>query len=78
MGSGEAKFEVHRLKARVTFVDGAAKIIQGVREVFEILDEPRPDSAKAAPLLQGKMVLIGRNLGGWSFQESLTRSLATS
>jgi len=36
----QAKFEIHRLKARLVFSNGETKIVQGVREVFEILDAP--------------------------------------
>ena len=39
----EPKFEVHRLKARILLSNGDVKIIQGVREIFEILDAPKPN-----------------------------------
>ena len=36
-------FEIHRLKARIPLSNGDVKIIQGVREIFEILDAPKPN-----------------------------------
>ena len=35
-------FEIHRLKARIPLSNGDVKIVQGVREIFEILDAPKP------------------------------------
>ncbi|KAK8051989.1 COBW domain-containing protein 1 [Apiospora rasikravindrae] len=54
--------EVHRLKARLVFQDGQVKMVQGVREVFEIFDAPSqftPERGVETPL-QGKVVIIGR------------------
>lgn len=58
--SGEAKpYEVHRTKGLLRLADGSLKMIQGVREIFEITDaHSEPDQA-----VQGsRVVLIGRNL----------------
>ncbi|ESZ92916.1 CobW/HypB/UreG [Sclerotinia borealis F-4128] len=65
--------EIHRLKARFPLINGTTKIIQAVREVFEILDDPSPPSQltekeKGAMEMEndrngeGKIVLIGRNI----------------
>ena len=73
------KLEIHRLKARFTLSNGDIKIIQGVREIFEILDAPQVDrytSATATPS-GGKIVLIGRELRGLAFEESF-RNTVTS
>ncbi|KAK7958310.1 hypothetical protein PG988_013158 [Apiospora saccharicola] len=54
--------EVHRLKARLVFQDGQVKMIQGVREVFEIFDAPSqsaPENGTDTPV-SGKVVIIGR------------------
>ncbi|KAH2966603.1 hypothetical protein KXV49_001390 [Aspergillus fumigatus] len=52
-------FEIHRLKGILALQDGSCKIIQAVREVFEIRD--------SEPTTRGggdcKLVLIGRGLG---------------
>ena len=34
----EVPIEIHRLKARLVFKNGDVKLVQGVREVFEIFD----------------------------------------
>lgn len=69
--------EIHRLKARIPLSNGDIKIVQGVREVFEISDAPKPcDSSSAVPFLsEGKVVLIGRHLGGLEFEESLKNTI---
>ncbi|KAK8090816.1 hypothetical protein PG994_000321 [Apiospora phragmitis] len=54
--------EVHRLKARLVFQNRQMKMVQGVREVFEIFDapsQPTPENGVDTPL-QGKVVIIGR------------------
>lgn len=61
--------------------DGRVLMIQGVRDVFEIIDltssksvagnEVDPSSAA-----HGKIVLIGKGLVGVPFQESLEQTLA--
>ncbi|GIC85302.1 CobW family GTP-binding protein [Aspergillus udagawae] len=52
-------FEIHRLKGILVLQDGTCKIIQAVREVFEIRDsEPKTSGGGDC-----KLVLIGRGLG---------------
>lgn len=58
--------EVHRTKGRIVFSDGSMQMIQGVREVFEILESK--DKAEDA---KGKIILIGRRLQGVDFEKSL-------
>ena len=68
-------FEVHRLKGILTLTDTNVRVIQGVREVFEITDaETKPPPSDG---LASKIVLIGRGLGKDSspWQESLLASL---
>lgn len=58
--SGNAKpYEVHRTKGLLRLTNGTFKMIQGVREIFDITDAPSdPDQA-----IEGsRVVLIGRNL----------------
>lgn len=52
-------FEIHRLKGILLHEDGSSRIIQAVRDVFEIRD-PKNDSLSTT---QCKIVLIGRGLG---------------
>lgn len=56
-------FEIHRLKGIVSLSDDqqSPKIIQAVREVFEIRDTERPPQSDKPPCC--KIVLIGRGLG---------------
>ena len=58
--SGKAKpYEVHRTKGLLQFTDGTFKMIQGVREIFDITDaQSRPDQTTEG----SRIVLIGRNL----------------
>jgi G3E family GTPase len=66
-------FEIHRLKGRLKLNDASERIVQGVRELFEIFDNPNLD-AELAPELRkdsGKIVLIGRHLDKFDFQRSL-------
>ena len=69
-------FEIHRLKGRLVLQSGAVKMIQGVREVFEIFDNPSQTSANGA-FNEGKMVLIGRHLGDYDFRGDLQKVLGS-
>jgi G3E family GTPase len=61
-------FEIHRLKGRLVLTDGKQKMIQGVRELFDIIDNPSDGASEPG---QGKLILIGRHLGDFDFQRSL-------
>ncbi|KAK8243341.1 COBW domain-containing protein [Phyllosticta capitalensis] len=74
------KFEIHRTKGRVPMADGSAlKLIQGVREVFEILDaKDSPGAADGGGQKTtggGKIVLIGRGVDADVFGASLRQAL---
>ncbi|KGO49089.1 Cobalamin (vitamin B12) biosynthesis CobW-like, C-terminal [Penicillium expansum] len=56
-------FEVHRLKGILILNDGTSRIIQAVRDVFEIRDAEPIDTEDKSKPLQCKIVLIGRGLG---------------
>lgn len=81
-GETSVKFEVHRTKGRVPMVDGTLKLIQGVREVFEILDardSPASGQDTGADAKQsGKVVLIGRGVEEERFEQSLWKALGVS
>ncbi|KAK9422718.1 putative CobW-domain-containing protein [Seiridium unicorne] len=72
--SKSTPLEVHRLKARLAFKDGDVKMVQGVREIFEIFDAPKP-SASGASAQTGKIVLIGRQLQARDLERSLLDSI---
>ena len=55
-------FEIHRLKGILVLEDGSTRIIQAVRDVFEIRDTEPPKTDGSGPV-QCKIVLIGRGLG---------------
>lgn len=67
-------FEVHRSKGRLVFQDGPVRLLQGVREVFDITEAPPSD--EPAPT-EGKIIFIGRGLGSVDFEDSLRKALAT-
>lgn len=67
--------EIHRLKSRLIFKDGNVKMVQGVREVFEIFDgEQAPNEDGVVPQA-GKLVLIGRGVQGINFETSLLNAI---
>jgi hypothetical protein len=69
----QTAFEIHRLKGRLVLGDGKEKMIQGVRELFEIFDKPNPDPEASLESKRdaGKMVIIGRHLDKYDFERSL-------
>ncbi|EEA21144.1 hypothetical protein EYB26_003686 [Talaromyces marneffei] len=73
-----SRFEIHRLKGILALTDGTFKIIQAVREMYEIRDsEKRANKDDQAEVLDHcKVVIIGRDLGtSASWQESFARAL---
>ena len=82
-----SSFEIHRLKGRLQFDDGSTKMIQGVREVFEILDVSETSTEQSIPARgeggsrtltnvdAGKIVLIGRDVQGLPWAGSLLSAL---
>jgi G3E family GTPase len=66
-------FEIYRLKGRIPVSDGGVKIVQGVREVFEISDAPEQSKEAGTGIAstdQGKLVFIGRNIAGLALEAS--------
>jgi len=76
-----AKWDIHRVKGRLTKQDGRIKMLQGVREIFELIDGAavKGDAHSAAGTESGKIVIIGRNIGDQqtssAFQQSLDAAL---
>ncbi|KAI0870953.1 vitamin b12 biosynthesis, cobw-like protein [Hypoxylon argillaceum] len=68
--SKQTNIEIHRLKARLVFEGGNTKIVQGVREVFEIVDMEKPTYDANTTLQAGKIVLIGRGIHNVDFEQS--------
>ncbi|KAJ4011662.1 hypothetical protein NW752_008670 [Fusarium irregulare] len=67
----EGDFEIHRSKGRLVFTNGDVKMLQGVREVFEINDGPSGDETPK----EGKIILIGRNVAGVGFEDSFKQAI---
>ncbi|KAM4056855.1 cobW/HypB/UreG, nucleotide-binding domain-containing protein [Hirsutella rhossiliensis] len=68
-------FEIHRSKGRIVLQNGDVKMLQGVREVFELteppgLQEPQPAS--------GKIIFIGRRIAEVDFEGSFKRAIDQS
>lgn len=68
--TGGPAYDVHRLKGRFFGDDGKEKIIQGVREIFDIFDSPS-QQPESMPSRAGKIVVIGRHLDDFDFRKSL-------
>jgi hypothetical protein len=49
--------------------------VQGVREIFEILDAPKADQDGSIAHSRGRIVLIGRELAGLPFEESFRNTV---
>ena len=75
-GAHDVPFEVHRLKGRLAMPGGRVKVIQGVRELFEIFSPPAASGAEEAPTAS-KVVLIGRHLEGFDFKGSLVAAVGS-
>lgn len=57
----EKPYEVHRTKGLVHFTGGSSVVIQGVREIFEIIQLPETRENQD-DVQNGRVVFIGRNL----------------
>ncbi|KAF5009751.1 hypothetical protein F66182_15525 [Fusarium sp. NRRL 66182] len=70
--------EIHRLKGILSLTDGSFKIIQDVREMYEIRDSGRRENQDDETEVPDhcKIVIIGRDLGtSTPWQESFARAL---
>jgi len=56
---GEKGYEIHRTKGRIVMTDGSVKVVQGVREIFDIEDAANASSNGST---DSKLVFIGRGL----------------
>ncbi|ORY11290.1 CobW/HypB/UreG, nucleotide-binding domain-domain-containing protein [Clohesyomyces aquaticus] len=80
--SNYESFEIHRLKGRIPITDGKVLIVQGVRNVYEIIDErtvkgDAADGERKSGDDEAKLVLIGRKVDQPAFRESLMATLAS-
>ena len=64
--------EIHRTKGLVPLLDGSLKVVQGVREIFELREiDYLPAKKKDDKIDSGKLIFIGRGLDKNRFQSSL-------
>ena len=53
------EYEIHRLKGYIPITDGTARLVQGVREIFDIIDA---EGGTTGQQDEGKIVLVGKGL----------------
>jgi G3E family GTPase len=58
-GTNIKEYEIHRLKGYIPITDGSARLVQGVREIFDIIDV---EGGATGQQDEGKIVLIGKGL----------------
>ena len=61
-------FSIHRLKGRIILDSGLVKMIQGVRDVYEITDVLEKDGEDGTT---GKVVVIGKHILDLPWRQSL-------
>lgn len=74
-------WEIHRIKGRLLMRGGGVKMLQGVREIFELIDGAAV-TAQSTDASQdgsrGKIVVIGRNIGSEATVKAFQQSLFTA
>lgn len=71
-----SSFEIHRIKGQIPTTSGHTKLLQGVREIYELTDAADAAGAQNTKAARdGKIVVIGRGLDQESWQLSLTTSI---
>ncbi|KAF4126729.1 GTPase, G3E family [Geosmithia morbida] len=68
-------FEIHRSKGRLVFEDGNIKMMQGVQDIFELIDAPVGNDETSAATQEGKVILIGKHVGSVDFLGSFSRAV---
>ena len=75
--SRDSSFSIHRAKGRIRLTDGTVKMIQGVREVFEIVDMDDGGAGLGEVTTPSKVVFIGKGLDQQAFERSLEMYLGS-
>lgn len=68
-------WEIHRSKGRLPTKRGTVKVLQGVREIFELVDVDSRNDGSSGTVEGGKIVLIGRNIASEDVAKRFQRSL---
>jgi len=69
--SDQPRSDIHRTKGRILALSNKISLIQGVREVFEIIDTPEIHDGTEV----GKIIFIGRGLSYHDLQSSLNNAI---
>ena len=64
-------FEIHRAKGLILLKSGEVRMLQGVREIFEITEMAARTNGPANLQENGKIVLIGKGVGNLPWKHSL-------
>ena len=73
-GTAGRGFEIHRIKGRIVLDGGNVKMLQGVREIFELVEVDNVQDAGAEQMM-GKIVVIGRGLRAGDWAQSLEHAI---
>lgn len=65
-GKEDSKFEIHRSKGRLVLDDGRVKMLQGVQEIFELMNAPEGVESTQT----GKIIFIGKHIADVDFEGS--------
>lgn len=68
-----SEFEIHRSKGRLVVKNGNVKLLQGVREIFEIMDAPNGAEITST---EGKIILIGRGVQDIDFESNFRQTIS--
>ena len=73
--TGSEDWEIHRIKGRIVLDDGKVKLLQGVREIFELNDAADVSPQSTSGPEAGKIVVIGRNVSSQPNATTFQRSI---
>ena len=73
--TGAEDWEIHRIKGRIILDDRRVKLLQGVREIFELIDAPGASAESTSDRETGKIVIIGRNVSSQPNATTFQRSI---
>ena len=73
--TGVEDWEIHRIKGRIILDDRRVKLLQGVREIFELIDAPDASAESTSDRETGKIVIIGRNVSSQPNASTFQRSI---
>jgi G3E family GTPase len=76
VGSNQSSgWDIYRIKGRIVLDNGTVKLLQGVREIFELIEATEASPQSTAGPDCGKIVLIGRNISTQPNAATFQRSI---